>query len=397
METSDLYELRKEIISLILLCQEGSYWDFKKEWHGNKGDLLHDIICMANNISNRDAYIIIGIDEENDFCPFDISHDPNRKNTQKIVDFLKDKKFAGGIRPVVHVQELNYLNAVIDVVIVKNSRNTPFFLSEQFEKVRANNIYARIMDTNTPIDKSADINYIEYLWKKRFRLDETPLEKINYYLQSPSDWVDTGDEQEFKQFYTYCPEFTIRHDQDRSKTGYEFYLFGQVNHTPHWYTITLCYHQTALEQFQGIALDGGRCFVVAPAREYLSLRDAFNVDARYAYFVNGSLRCSLLFYFLSRESNQESYQYHTFIKSVLIFDSEDEKISFDNYVKQNQALYYKLCNEYDVSTLPSFPSLPGYNVDAFKDDYISSMVLKQMLVNFRNIEILKCIPQEDTF
>ena len=29
--------------------------------------LLHDIICLANNIENRDCYIIIGIDENNDF------------------------------------------------------------------------------------------------------------------------------------------------------------------------------------------------------------------------------------------------------------------------------------------------------------------------------------------
>ena len=29
-------------------------------------------------------------------------------------------------------------------------------------------LYTRIGDTNTDIDKSADINHIEYLWKKRF-------------------------------------------------------------------------------------------------------------------------------------------------------------------------------------------------------------------------------------
>ena len=61
-----LSELQKEeILELISLKQEGAYWDFKKEWYvnGKQSDLLHDIICMANNMECRDAYIIIGIDD----------------------------------------------------------------------------------------------------------------------------------------------------------------------------------------------------------------------------------------------------------------------------------------------------------------------------------------------
>ena len=54
-----------KIFELINLKQEGEYWDFKRQWHENKTDLLHDIICMANNLSNNDGYIIIGIDEKN--------------------------------------------------------------------------------------------------------------------------------------------------------------------------------------------------------------------------------------------------------------------------------------------------------------------------------------------
>lgn len=85
--------------------------------------ILHDIICMSNNLSNRTAYIIIGIDEQQDYSIVDVSCDPNRKNTQKLVDFLKDKKFAGGIRPVVHVESLHYSNGVIDTIVIENSSN----------------------------------------------------------------------------------------------------------------------------------------------------------------------------------------------------------------------------------------------------------------------------------
>ena len=124
--------IRDEIEDLILLKQEGSYWDFKREWYlqEKKADLLHDIICMANNVENKDAYIIMGVDEENDYKISDIRLDSNRKNTQQIVDFLRDKKFVGGVRPMVYVQSILIGSSMLDVVIIKNSFDTPFYISQ---------------------------------------------------------------------------------------------------------------------------------------------------------------------------------------------------------------------------------------------------------------------------
>ena len=50
----EIKTLKDEIIELIEQKVEGSYWDFKQEWHSNNADLLHDIICMANSPANRD-------------------------------------------------------------------------------------------------------------------------------------------------------------------------------------------------------------------------------------------------------------------------------------------------------------------------------------------------------
>ena len=55
--------------------------------------MLHDIICMANN----------------------------RRNTQNVVDFLKDKKFAGDIRPIVCVETIEIYDKLIDVIKVDYS------------------------------------------------------------------------------------------------------------------------------------------------------------------------------------------------------------------------------------------------------------------------------------
>ena len=87
----DVFSIRTEIGRLLELRQEGEYWDFKKEWHKNKSDLLHDIICMANNLSNHDGLIIIGVDEETDYSICDITSDPNRKKRRTLLYFCERK------------------------------------------------------------------------------------------------------------------------------------------------------------------------------------------------------------------------------------------------------------------------------------------------------------------
>lgn len=186
----NIQDLIKQIVNLISMKQEGNHWDFKREWYNNKSDLLHDIICMANNLSNQDGFIIIGVDEETDYEIQDMEYDPNRKKTQDLVSFLRDKKFAGGIRPTVTVQPIRLSKKTIDIIIVCNDRNTPYYLTEQYQGVFANNIYVRIVDTNTPKNSSADINIVETLWKKRFGINATILERVILYLQNPADWIE---------------------------------------------------------------------------------------------------------------------------------------------------------------------------------------------------------------
>lgn len=370
--------LNEEVTNLIRLRQEGSFWDFKKQWYTNKSDMLHDIICMSNNLSNRTAYIIIGIDEQQDYSIVDVSCDPNRKNTQKLVDFLKDKKFAGGIRPVVHVESLHYSNGVIDTIVIENSSNTPFYLTAQYEGVRASSIYTRVMDTNTPIDKSADINHIEQLWRKRFHLDDTPIEKFRYYLRSPDDWNMIQDNN-IGHFYKYSPEYTITCEKDESADGYEYYIFGQVNTNPSWWLITLRYHQNAIEQFQGIALDGGRSFVIAPRRAY----DLLNTDvSSFGFYIQNDLRCRLLEFYHRKETSEE-YSYRGYMRAIVVFRSEHEYKSFLNYVQTHMEEYHEIYKRRGDTGLPHFPNLSGYDMEHLKKDYKDALVMCDMLNKFR--------------
>ena len=58
LDRNNLDDLASLIQRLMKLGREGSYWDFKRDYSTNKAELLLDIICMANNQEDRDAYII---------------------------------------------------------------------------------------------------------------------------------------------------------------------------------------------------------------------------------------------------------------------------------------------------------------------------------------------------
>lgn len=371
--------LEERILHLISLQQEGGYWDFKKQWYEKKSDMLHDIICMANNLHNCTAYIIIGVDEKQGYAVVDVKNDANRRNTQNIVDFLKDKKFAGGVRPLVHVEQLSLYHGDIDVIVVENSRNTPFYLTERFEGICANHIYTRVMDTNTPIDRSADINNVEYLWRKRFHLDDTPIGKFHHYLKNPDDWYSMQD-QNMGYFYKYSPEYTITCEKDICTDGYEYYIFGQVDTRPSWYLITLKYHQTSIELFQGLSLDGGRSFVIAPQRAY----DLMDADiSSIGFYICDDLRARLLEFYHCKDTSDE-YAYRAYMRSMIVFRSEREHKQFIRYVKENKERYNVLYAQQGDKGLPHFPEIEGYIMDTFKNEYRDALVIQKMLTEFRN-------------
>lgn len=376
-------DFAKIIRELISLKQEGPYWDFKREWYSQdkKVDLLHDIICMANNLENRDAYIVIGVDEERDYSLMNVKLDVNRKNTQKIVDFLRDKKFAGGVRPVVYVQEVELSGTGIDVIVIKNSYETPFYLIENFQGVMANNIYTRIMDSNTPKNKSADIFHIEYLWKKRFRLITTPLERMKYYLRLKEDWENSPTNWETdKKYNKYYPEFTIEYTLDDDGNGYQYYLFNQTDSTPHWRKIRLYYHQTMLEELEGVSLDGGRYFTPTPLTDGISLTEYHHWDIVYKYYTIDTLQYVVHEFYYEPDGDETTHAHRCFVECVLIFKSEEEREKFNGYVVEH---WHEKDNFSDGIHIPYMPSVEGYIMDEFEKEYRNVQILKRMLEQFR--------------
>lgn len=329
----------EEIIDLIELKKEGNYWDFKEYWHDNNADLLHDIICFANNLANRDSYIIIGV-EDKSYTITDVKNDPNRKNQQNIIDFLKSKKFIGGIRPDIEVKTIEIQNCEIDILIIKNSFNTPYFLLEDYRDnskvVKKHSIYTRIGDTNTPKDNIADINHIEYLWKKRFLLTESPVKRIFELLKEKQNWEEKHINNQTIYHYSFNPEFTlVIEDDDNNRTHSEFYSKVMTNDNQSYSNLYIKYFGTVIYECQLTYLDGGRLLIPTPEWSYIQNIKRENFHGAYKYYINGSNRNKLLNFFYDDQDSEERYAKSSLDEIILYFNSETQKINFELYVINN--------------------------------------------------------------
>ena len=118
-----LDQLYRIVRDLIDTRREGDYWDFKQSHHTNKADLIHDIICLANNRSGKDGYIIFGVldNPKGEICG--IEEDSNRRNQQQTIDLLQSHKlkWAYGVYPSVELNIMQLERHEVDVLVVKST------------------------------------------------------------------------------------------------------------------------------------------------------------------------------------------------------------------------------------------------------------------------------------
>lgn len=330
-------KLKEEISNLIASKREGDYWDFKQKHHTNNSDLLHDIICMANNRADRDGYIIFGVTDA-DFEIVGVKDDENRKNQQQMIDFLKDKKFAGGIRPTIELKTLYIEGHEIDVLVIKNTTDTPYYMLENFKGIMSNYIYTRIGDTNTPKDRSADINHVEYLWKKRFLLNKPPLQQIEKKLRYKEEWK--GEDRTYYNIYN--PEFKIciiDEDDDYEKRDPEFYAYNMYNSSVMYRDLQIKYYETKLYSINLVVLDSGRFITPIPEWGLLQFGEyRSESDYYFKYYIKDSLDYKILEFLLNEDGREAYYAYMRLRDVVLEFDNLLEKENFINYVKANKTI-----------------------------------------------------------
>lgn len=337
MERKD--RLLQEVLSLIQSKREDEWWDFKQQHHKDKAELLHDIICMANNRAKRDSYIIFGVEDET-FKIVGVENTPNRRNQQNIVDFLRGCSFAGGARPRIELHTFEIEQHEIDVLIIKDSDEVPYYLEKEYRDVSVKNsegmvygkivrpyIYTRTADNNTPINKCADINDVENLWRRHFGIDLSAMERLDILLNDTDKWkFDWGN----KNYCYHCdfPEFQIVQVEDMKPDWTPAAAF-YVHPAMHSARLNILYHTTIIYETVLWSFDHYTKYL--PKAEMSMIKEKGNFW--YSYYLLDSFEGKMLKIFTKGSCDISSREpnYH----QLLIFADESEKLDFDRYVLEH--------------------------------------------------------------
>lgn len=263
--------LLAEIEALVARRSEGAYWDFKRCHHKNKADLIHDVICLANAKHDGRRFLIFGVDDS-DFSLHNIGGDHGRRKQADIAAIFRSNasKFFQSRFPEFYLSELTIDGTLLDVLVIESTPYKPYYLVGKYEKLCAHHIYTRVCDTNTPVTEAAQPHEIERMWRERFGLDLSPLDRMKLYLNEPDSWVSsnrTGDN--LYKYHRTFPEFTIRvTEAEAFMACNEEWTRGEIrkdNNHAGYYEIR--YHQTCLARVRYVNFDDRKKSMVAPKWE----------------------------------------------------------------------------------------------------------------------------------
>lgn len=326
----EMKEFEVQISELINKNSEGEFWDFKSKYTNSNVDFLHDIICMSNNQCNHDSYLIYGVSEVgNNLVVLGIENDQNRKRLSDVRQLLKDKKFACENRPEIAMETLVINSHEIDVIVVRKSIHTPYYLIESYKddskqkQIRAYHIYTRVNDTNTDIDKSADFKHVEYLWKKRFGLDLDPLERLEFLLCSHEKWFVDCD-RKVEWYHKQFPEFTI--NLSDPKEADEPIRHFYCNQGMYFGMMTFKYYSTTLFEHEYWTVDEFRRYIPKPEIGCITIQN----DCYYFYYFILNERSGKILGLLTNGTLDISSRL-VGGKQILVFENRFDFESFKNF------------------------------------------------------------------
>lgn len=193
---------------------------------------------------------------------------------------------------------------------MKDSTEVPYYLEKEYRDKNVKNdkgemygkivypyhIYTRVVDNNTSINKQADINDIEFLWRKRFGIDLSIMDRLNILLNDIGKWIfDWGNKKYC--YHSDFPEFQIVQVEDM-KQGWMPVAAFYTHPVMYLAKLNIIYHNTTIYESELWSFD--------EFRKYLP----------------GAQSCDIS----SREPN-----YH----QILVFENENEKKRFDNYILEH--------------------------------------------------------------
>lgn len=344
--------MRELIEQLVKEKREGEWWDFKLKHHVNLADLLHDVLCMANILYKGDRYIIFGINDDYEMVGINAV---DKRNTQAdILDYFRKMRFANYNIPNMELSTYTFGGIVIDLLIIKDSNNKPYFLTEDGKRgktvVRSGVIYSRLGDTNTPKDRCANPYEIEAMWRERFGLNDKASDRFMKVLLDFNKWQYDGIDS---AFYDIDPDYTIEIGSSETDGGKFWWEEGLFEKTTKYY-YHLKYKKVELHKIPVVRFRSENLCIPFPNIEYVTYpgkRDNCTTD----------IYCDLFFF----QKNTIEYSLFKHIRALEV-ESPTPK-SFATPV--------------ETQIKPPIIKLPFLFID---DEIQLKVICKKLIINFDN-------------
>ena len=302
MHATNRDTLAQFVKTLITRKGEGVYWDFKRQHHATKGDLVHDVLCLANAEHDGVRLLIFGVDDS-DYSLRNVKGSPGRRTQADIAGLFRDNagKFFQSRFPTFHLREIEIDGSLVDVLVIEDEPKKPYYLIKNIENVRAHHVYTRVCDTNTPINASAQPHEIERMWRERFGLDIPALEKAKRCLEEATVWTLREENGFVCCHHNVFPEFTLRATDAGSHIGSnQEWTRGEVeidgNHAI-WFELRC--HQTLLRRIHYVSFDNNKKNMVAPDRVPIG-------KGRFYFYRAGSVEYAVQQFWVEHDGRDDS-------------------------------------------------------------------------------------------
>lgn len=342
-----------DIITKLICEDEDEYHDFKEEWYvqNKKDEMIKDIFSFVNTAHHHDCYLIMGVKNDFDHTIVGIENDKNRYNTQKLTDYLGYLPIANCETPVVRVESLPIEQHTIDVIIIKDFNQVPVYLTKQYRPKKCENIiqpgqiFCRLNDTNTAINQTAKDYQVRKLWKKRFRLDLSPIEQYKYKLSDITNW-EYSEDGEKRFLYEFDPDYCMYLVDDIDKASrykIQSYSLSQNRARVNWETLNLMYKDRLIKSFTVVYLDQYRFLTVYPQES--CLESSYNSMLVYRFILADSIDFYVEKFLLNQKNafspSPDSFQKDKFLKSIVVFKDIEQKNNIDKELKKDISVIRK--------------------------------------------------------
>ena len=295
------HTLSQIVRGLISRRSEGVYWDFKLKHHRNTGDLVHDVLCLANAEHDGPRFLVFGVENEG-VSVRTIEDDEGRRTQADIAGLFRDNagKFFQSRFPTFHLRTIKIDGKQVDVLIIEDEPKKPYYLVERIKNVCAHHIYTRVCDTNTPKPRVAQPHEIERMWRQRFGLDAPALEKAKRLLVEPAAWTLREEDGFICCHHEVFPEFTLKAASADRMDSTQEWTRGEIRTDDNyagWYELRC--HQTLLRRIHYVSFDHRKKCMVAPDCEAVG-------RGRFYFYRADSIRYAVQRFWIAREDRNDS-------------------------------------------------------------------------------------------